>query len=132
MRKAILMMLLAVVSNSAIAEWVQLENSDIRSRDQFYYDPTSISRKGDISKMVILIHLSSREFDEGKESWIESRKFNAEYNCVEDLWKMLSLYNYKNEMGNGKLVSKDTKPTKWMPTNGGLQNLFLDIACKEK
>jgi hypothetical protein len=48
MRKPILMMLLAVVSSSAAAEWVELGSNEISTA---YSDPATIRRNGDMVKM---------------------------------------------------------------------------------
>lgn len=48
MRKAIVMMLLAAVSSSAAAEWVELNRDEI-STD--YFDPTTIRKAGDMVKV---------------------------------------------------------------------------------
>ncbi len=58
MRRAVLMILLAVVSSSAIAEWVAIVSNETKTT---YADPATIRRAGDRAKMWSLIDLKTAE-----------------------------------------------------------------------
>jgi len=69
MRKLIPIFLLAIVSNSATAEWVEAGRHD--NFDLFiitaYADPTSIQKTGNIVKMRVLMEYQPTEIVNGKE-----------------------------------------------------------------
>ncbi len=79
MHKAILMILLAVVSSSAMAEWVKVSEDKLVTA---YADPTTIRKLGDKVKMWALWDYSTAQEDDSKPYM--SVRIQNEYNCKEE------------------------------------------------
>jgi len=77
MHKAILIMLLAVVSSSAMAEWVKVSEDKLVTA---YADPTTIRKLGDKVKMWALWDYSTAQEDDSKPHM--STRVQKEFNCI--------------------------------------------------
>lgn len=126
MRKANLMLLLAIVSSNAIAEWVAAGSNETFIA---YADPAARSKDGDRAKIWVLYNYKSTQVTAGK-SWI-SLKTQYEFVCNNHRIRQLSYSFYSENMGEGKLVYARPNPGKWMAVEpesiiGGLAK----IACE--
>ena len=104
MSKAILSILLAVVSSSAVAEWAVVVNND-----EFvgYVDSASISRSDKVVRVSSLIDYKTAKAEAGKN--YVSVKAQHEFNCAEGQVRKLYLSEYSGKMGNGELVNYSYK-----------------------
>lgn len=114
MRKVILMLLLAVVSNSAIAEWIGVGSSD---GIDIYVDKTTIRKNGSMVKMWSLndyktVHKDAY-FSEGN-AYL-SIASQGEYDCKGEQARLLSFASYSKNMGYGNAVYSHTDNYIWEP-----------------
>jgi len=104
MHTAILMMLLAVVSSSAMAEWVELATTDIST---FYVEPTTIRKSGNKVKMWVLENFNSvQEFSGDK---YLSQKAQDEFDYKEEQRRLLYFTWHSENMGGGHTVYMGSK-----------------------
>jgi len=126
MHKAILMILLAIVSSSAMAEWVVIGATN---KSTVYADPTTIRKSGNKVKMWMLYDFYSVEEAAG-EKYL-SHKGQSGYDCKEEQGKTLYFSRHSENMGGGDVVHVDNKPAKnWTPIPPGSVNEGLwKFAC---
>ena len=79
MHKTILMMLLSVISSSAVAEWIEV-GRNITVGVVFYADPTTIHKSDEKVKMWILVDLEPGE-GHSRDKVFKSIKTQREYDC---------------------------------------------------
>lgn len=131
MRKFILMLLLAVMSSNAMAEWTLME--DTKTDAKTYFDPATIEKVGNNSKIWMLLDYKA-PFQEGTFK-VSSAKYYVEFNCIEEAARLLGMIEYSGSMGHGKhhTGSSDDFPTEWRPVAAyGKLNLFFNLACGKK
>lgn len=110
MRKVILMMLLTVVSNSAMAEWIDVGSNENMT---IYVDPATIQRAGNMAKMWHLTDFKTENKDMG-EAYLSTKDQN-EYDCKEAKLRRRASSQHSKNMGSGKVVYSDTYTTRWKP-----------------
>ena len=128
MHKAILMMLLAVVSSSASAGWVVV---GVHDTSILYADPASIHRAGYRVKMWALLDFKTTQQDSANpRNGYLSEIAQFEYNCKEQRARRFYYSLHSRHMGRGKVVSSDSDPSKWEPVLPGSENEILrEFAC---
>jgi hypothetical protein len=130
MRKVILM-LLAVLSSSAMAEWV-IVGTDNNST--IYADPATIHKTGSNVTMWILTDLEPAEVMYGTK--IKSEKARDEYDCKEKQVRVLLSSHYFDNMGRGEeLASSNYQKyeNEWRPVlPDTLDEVLFKIACGKK
>jgi len=110
MHKAILMMLLAVVSSSAMAKWTAV-NEDKESIQ--YVDLATIRKSGNKVKMWGLRDYKSvQEFAGDK---FLSSKIQWEYECKEEQLRQLFFQPFSEYGGRGQPITWHNKPGEWKP-----------------
>ena len=129
MRKFIVLMLLAMVSGGAAAEWVKIDRSGSGDFD-IYADPSTIRRSGNIVKMwhmadykIVQVSSYGNRFLALKAQW--------EYDCKDERIRTLYFTLHSGNMGNGNTVySDDGTPPNWAPVSpdSNSENLWK-IAC---
>ena len=125
MRKAILMLLLAVVSSNSMAEWVVAGSNEVFIA---YADTATLSKDGDNAKIWVLYNYKSAQVTAGR-SWI-SLKTQYECACKDNLMRQLSYSFYSESMGEGNVVYSKPDFGKWMPVeSGSIIGGLLKIAC---
>jgi len=109
MHKTILMMLLAVVSSSAMAKWVEVSEDKLVTA---YADPTTIRKLGDKVKMWALWDYSTAQ--EGDSKPYMSVRIQNEYNCKEETDRQIYATTFSGNMAEGNTIDmkggKDWKP----------------------
>jgi len=129
MRKFILLMLLAAVSSSAMAEWAAV---DAASDGTFtiYTDLATMRKAGNRVKMWGLIDYKTARnvFTNGMPYM--SIKEQEEYDCKEEQTRTLYADFKSGNMGAGEVVHIDSNPGKWAPIEPGstIESLWK-IAC---
>ena len=128
MHKAILMMLLAAVSSSASAAWVELGSNDYST---YYVDATSIRRDGDTVKMWSLLDFrKARTFENLP---YMSLKAQGEYDCKREQLRVFSGTRQSENMGEGDAVSRISEPSEWSAVApGGIGQAFWKFACEKR
>ncbi len=101
MRKAVLMMLLALVSSSAAAEWTKVVNLPAGS---LYVDPATLRNDGNSARIVTLYNLNKPVISQTNGKPYASQKVQYEFDCKEERWRMLEYSWYTGKMGEGQMV----------------------------
>jgi hypothetical protein len=105
MRKAILMMLLAAISHSATAEWIDAgHNSDFTA----YTDPSTVHRSGDRIRMLSLVDHKAAMEKAGRTFF--SVKAEHEYDCKKAQARILFSSAHSGNMGKGTIVFSNYSP----------------------
>ena len=126
--KTILILLLAVVSSGAVAEWINVSTDD--SGSSIYADPTTIQKVGNRVKMWVLFDYRKATLDAGDK--IMSIKKHEEYDCKETQTRLLYLSKHSGRFAEGKVVYLNDIPyDKWVPVVPGsiLEDLWR-YACR--
>ncbi len=128
MPKAILILLLAAVSNGAAAEWVNVSTDD--SGSTIYADPSTIRKVGNRVKMWVLFDYRKATLDAGDK--IMSKRKHEEYDCKKKQIRLLYLSKHSGRFTEGKVVYLNDIPyNKWVPVVPG--SVFEDLwryACR--
>jgi len=109
MHKAILMMLLAAVSSSAMAEWVKVSEDKLVT---VYADPTTIRKIGDKVKMWALWDYSTAQ--EGDSKPYMSVRIQKEFNCKEETDRQIYATSFSDNMAGGHTIGRQGGK-KWEP-----------------
>lgn len=127
MHKIILMMLLAAVSNGAMAEWTSVGSNESTA---IYVDPASIQRIGNMAMMWHLIDFKTAQKDMG-EKYLSTKDRN-EYDCKEEKLRRRAFSEHSKNMGKGEIVYSDSYTTKWkpVPPDSGVEILWR-FACNK-
>ena len=105
--------MLAVISSSAMAEWVKFIEDDEEALT-FYVDATTILKNGNNVKMWGLIDYKKAQELPFLPLYM-SIKNQYEFNCKEEQTKVLyKSYHAKNK-GRGKVIYSDNNPENWSP-----------------
>ena len=125
-RKTILMLLLAVVSSSAMAEWVAVGSSEI---DTLYVDPSTIRGADNRAKMWALNDYKVTQRVDEHEPF-KSEKTEYEYDCKEQQSRLLYFTSHTGNMAEGEVVDYNIVPGEWtrFPPGSALDVLWK-IAC---
>lgn len=137
MRKAIVGLVLALVSNSAAAAWVLVGKTESST----LYAEAFMPREGDVAKMWNLSDLNaSRTFNPPGPTYSSVIR-QEEFNCKEERMRTLYLeFNTKN-MGAGDAVFSRQTPTAWTPVGPRpaegrgprpTDRLYFEIACAKR
>ena len=129
MRKFLLVLLLAVVSNSALAGWVRIKNEFVPA----YIDTDSVSKDGEIAKLSKLYDYKAAQMDShGK--LMRSMVIRYEYDCESRSVRTLDFISYAGNMGKGNVLSEIPNPNvSWqsVPADRTERSLF-DFACGDR
>ncbi len=99
MRKVMLLLLLAVASNAALAEW-QLIDESSDGRIATYVDLSSVTKSGETVDMWTLSD-SSEPIDLGEGIVFSSWKERIRYDCKNQKWLSLIRSAHSSSMGAG-------------------------------
>ena len=140
MRKAILMMLLAVASGSAAAQWVdwfvprsnvsQWVVANSNEAITIYADTGTIRREGKLAHMWDLTDMQTGKVL-GAEKRSMSFKKEQEYDCEQYQARILYISWHSGNMGAGEIIGSDHNPGAWRPVMLGtiLERLWR-TACE--
>ena len=125
MRRIILMMLLTVVSHSAMAEWIAVGSNKSTT---IFVDTATIQRTGNMATMWHLTDFKTPQKDMGEEYL--STKDQNEYDCKATKMRRRASSQHSANMGKGKVVYSDSFATRWKPVtpDSGVEILWK-FAC---
>jgi len=130
MRKTILL-LLALVSGSASAEWVKLASGG-NDADTLYTDPAAIRKAGKSVRVWSLVDHRQALADSFGKSHM-SEKVQWEYDCKEEKRRMLTYATFPEHLGQGKAVYSDSDPGKWEAVSPGADRESIwKLVCGKK
>ena len=129
LQKTILMMLLALASGGAEAEWVVVGSNE---KYTAYADPDTIRRSTDNVKMWDLLDFKTvGKLSSGGE--FMSMKTQVEYDCKEERWRTHYLSWHSKNMGAGEIVNYIADLGKWQPVPpGSVTESIAKFACGKK
>jgi len=129
MRKAILMMLLAVAGSSTaveLAKWVVIDG---RETFTIYADPATIRKTGSVAQMWDMSNAKTGKVLGGVKRSVSS-KMEREYDCSKQQLRMLYVSWYAGNMGDGEIVGSDATPGSWQPVMlGTIGERLWKLAC---
>lgn len=130
MRKAFLMMLLAVASTSAAAAWFDIGSDKTTT---VYADPATIRREGNIAQMWHLLDFKTARIAPGPKRYrYLSSKSHNEYDCDVQLTRVLLRSWYSGHMGKGYVVYRSHKHGRWEPVPPeSAAELLWRTACEQ-
>ncbi len=126
MKPQVLLVILAVVSGTASAEWMKVGkgNSDFT----LYSDPSTIDKEADLVRMSDLADFKLPRLAGGLSYF--SIKTRHEYNCKDHKARILSFAWYSKNMGNGVAVHTDDEPFEWEPVQANTPSEALwKVVC---
>lgn len=121
-----ILILLTVASGSAMAEWVPVGGND---RFTLYSDPTTISKSGNMVKMLRLTDFKAVQGNIGEHYM--STKRQDEYDCVRERRRIIFVAAHSKKMGEGYVVIRViNKLDDWKPISSGSQGEAMwEFAC---
>jgi len=147
MRKFTLMLLLSLVSSSAMAEWVKIavihsqQSPEIQTA---YVDPVTIQKNGNLVSMSVLVdHQSGLStavgskimaiFSSAKGNIKKSWKVQDEFDCGNRKLRMLSYVAYLEQMGKGEIIPSPYVTSVWEPAvPESIGEALWKYACKSQ
>lgn len=110
-RTAILTLLLAALSSSAAAEWVEVAGNEVTVA---YADSGTILRAGNTVKMWHLLDYAKARRIEGVKPYLSIR-MQDEYDCAQQRARTLSMSLHSGNMGAGEVLGTVADPGEWRP-----------------
>jgi hypothetical protein len=111
MKKLLLTLIFAVMSSSAMAEWVPVDTSN---RGISYVDTATVRRKA--SNKVKIWELVDYKTVQGSADFqYNSAMFQTQYDCKEEQYQFLYSSFHSENMGGGDVVRTNNNPSKWAP-----------------
>ncbi len=125
MKRLLLVLILTVINNSAIAGWVEAGRGE---GSIIYYDPATIRKSG---SKVIIWSLHDYKTARGQIEYT-SVTMESEYDCIQKQSRRLFISFYQKNMGSGTTIRKDIEQRNWMPiTMGTIKEAMWTIACQK-
>ena len=120
--------MLAVVSSSAMAEWVEFIEDD-EVTQTVYVDQTTIHKNGNNVKMWFLFDYKKAQELAYLPLYMSIKRQN-EFNCKEEQIKNLYASYHAKHMGEGKVIYSKKDPDDWNPVSSNSINRKLwQFAC---
>jgi hypothetical protein len=114
MKKLLLTLMLAVVSSSAMAEWVEVEIS-ADGNTAIYANPATLQKKDERVKMWTLLDHKIVQGDADFQYMSTKQQF--EFECKEVQFRGLQLIGFTNNMGKGNVVFSGNIDDSWRPVS---------------
>ena len=117
--------MLAVVSSSAVAEWVFVAETEEEDFSTFYADPDTIRKSGNMVKMWVM------EDDKIAEKLdVLSARHKDEFDCNKKQYRRLFYSFHSGHMGRGETLFIHNERGDWEPTPpGSVSEAILEFAC---
>jgi hypothetical protein len=129
MKKLLLTLMLAVVSSSAVAEWVEADTSRSIGLTA-YTDPTTIRKSGNKVEMWVLYDYKTAQTNARKPYM--SIKGQWRYDCTEKLQQPIYEIKLSENMGKGEVIGKTIykESVKWLPVSpDSVGMVYWKLAC---
>ncbi len=129
MHKGVLMMLLAMISSSADAEWVSVSGDDTATA---YAEPATIRREGDMVKMWDLLDFKTAQARPYGTPYM-SQKTQQEFDCKEERVHAIHFLRYSENMAGGDEADSDADAGEWKRVSpGSTMEKLLKLACDKR
>ena len=127
MNKLLLILILAIVSSNAMAEWLLVQTG---KESNEFVDPATIRVSGNLAKMWSLTNISKniKNIRPGEKAF--AVKTVHEYDCKEHKSRSLFVAWYNDYMGTGGIDRSSESPdAKWKAVTPGIRESCWKIAC---
>ena len=125
MKKLSLTLVLALISTSAMAKWIKVDDNYVFV---IYVDYATIHKAGNKVGMRDLIDLKSEREVAGTK--LLSAKTWNEYNCKKEQWRLVASSFFNKNMGTGRVVYSGKFGKKWLPVeHDTFAEVLWIIAC---
>jgi len=136
MRNIILMIILAMMSDSALAKW-EISSTSKDGLQSYYIDRDSILKKYDHIQMSILLDFRDAQRVEESPSpmFYKSIEKQFDYDCKNMQYRMTAYSYYSGKMGEGDIVIGNARLSApvWEKVESGSSEAELwNIACDKK
>jgi len=126
--KYLLVLILILASDLAMAEWSKIGESEKRGGYTAYADLTSARKAYNRVKMWVLFDYKIEQKVSGFN--FLSEKVRREYDCEEEQMRMLAFSLFSWNMEKGDLVRSYNQPQKWEKIqSGSIDELEWKAAC---
>jgi len=124
---------LGLYGEPAHAEWVEVM-ANVERGQTVYVDQETIHRNGELVEMWTMYDYRAAQ-RAGQDEYM-SRKVQNEFNCAQEVRRMLAVKEYSGNMGNGKVVYEKSSllsaESRWTRVQPGVGETLLKIACDKK
>ena len=103
----------SVVSSDACAEWVRIYGNEKMTA---YADPSSIRSKGNIVRISSLFDFKTEAVLNDGNIYLSTVR-ETEFNCRENLQRMVGYSIYSGKMGKGKMLDSGSDAQEWKPVS---------------
>lgn len=107
------LMLMSVVSSSAMAEWVKVQGNENVTA---YADPSTVRNRLGIAKVTSLFDFRQKNVRSDESEFFSTIR-ETEFNCKGNLQRMAGFSIYTGSMGRGKLLASGSEPQDWKPVS---------------
>lgn len=128
MYRFLMMIPLTMASNCVLAEWLEVERSEIQTT----YAETAATRTGWSKKQIALLsdYKSPGRYDGRTFLSVLSQN---EYNCKEKQSQIVSYALYAEHMGKGEVIYSNSNTSKWKNVSpDSLEETLLKMVCEKK
>jgi len=121
------LILFALLSESAMAEWVRVDSND---KVTVYADPSTSRKKLYIVRVSSLFDFKAEHTSSDGKTY-QSIMRETDFNCRENLQRMVSFSIHSGKMAKGKVLNNGSDPQDWQPVSkSGIAQSMKNFACK--
>lgn len=119
-------------SSGTATNWVKVGHGLNEGGTDYYADPSTIRRSGNMAKMWSMLDHNTRQISNSRPYF--SAKLLQEYDCKSERIRELFFTKHSGQMGAGNIVHTDDGiPSNWIPTPpGSVGDGLWKIACGTK
>ncbi len=123
-----LILVLAVLTSNALAEWVEIEKFEDGMR--VFVDKATARRNGDTAQVLHLVRWAEPQVEPGYPNYL-STIVRTSYDCIGKREKYLASTSYAGPMGNGaKVIADEDEVEIWYSiSESSLEDKLWKIAC---
>ena len=131
MKRFALALVLAALSCSALAEWVEIEKFEDGMR--VFVDKTTARRSGDTAQVLHLVRWGEPQVEPGHPNYL-STIVRTSYDCIGKREKYMASTSYTGPMGNGaKVIADEDEVENWYSiSESSLEDKLWKVACGVK
>ncbi|WP_408595135.1 surface-adhesin E family protein [Limnohabitans sp.] len=124
-KKSVIAAILTLHSVASIAGWVLFEGTD---EVEIYVDLSAILKNEQVASVEYLMNFSNLQLSKGVKSAVDV----AEFDCEQKRKRTLSMTNYSEPMGQGRVLFNSKEATRWRPVSvDGMDYALWQFACKK-
>tara|TARA_Y100001936_G_C16087853_1_gene683198 strand:+ start:294 stop:707 length:414 start_codon:yes stop_codon:yes gene_type:complete len=132
MKSLFIITTLLLLSNNVIADWEHI--STIKDKKIiFYADPTTIKKSDNNIKIWIMADLQEPKEIPYVIKMVFSYKNLVEYNCVQNLERLIRTIGYSKNMAEGDIIYSINESAKWKPiVYDSYSSSIFNYTCKRR